>query len=266
MSNEFEVIQDFGYGLIPRNIMRDKNISLQAKAIFSYLASFAGNKESAYPSVELMMNELNMSSGTFYKYLKELREHGIVEVKKIRGENGTFGKNIYYLRPHAKKPHMVNEEVAEITEEAPPIKKPHMDKPHVEQPHVVNQDTNSNSLNSNSINNNNNKDIDIEIKGKGNKGFEQIIKDYTNNQDLGEALVGYVEMRLKKKGAFTERALKLNINNLSKLTDNDDEKIAIVDETTIKEWKDFYGLKNKEPTKATNNNGGDDYEWYGSIV
>lgn len=98
-----EVRQDTGYGLIPRKIMRDKNLSLQAKAIYSYLASFAGNTGRAFPSVNLMMAELGMAKGTFYKYIEELREKGAIEVKQERDE-GRFARNVYYLNNEIKTP------------------------------------------------------------------------------------------------------------------------------------------------------------------
>ena len=32
-----------GYGLIPKKISRDKDLTMEAKAIYGYLASFAGS-------------------------------------------------------------------------------------------------------------------------------------------------------------------------------------------------------------------------------
>lgn len=132
MSNSIEVKHDFGYGLIPREIMRDKNISIQAKALYSYLASFAGNSGKAYPSVELMLSELGITRNTFYKYLKELKESNAVLVKKERTEQGTFERNIYYLQPCTNLPGMV--------------------KPDTAEPDMVNVDTNSNNTTSNNLN------------------------------------------------------------------------------------------------------------------
>lgn len=135
-----KIIQEFGFGIIPKRIMKDTNLNLQAKGIYAYLCSYAGNKETAFPGVDLITHELGISRNTFYKYLKELKDTGYVEVYKERTENGTFEKNIYKLLPCPKKPYMVN--------------------PDMEKPYMVNEDTNINSINKNNINNNSiNKDI-----------------------------------------------------------------------------------------------------------
>ena len=135
MSNKDQLIHDFGYGIIPKTIMKDKNVSIQAKAIYAYLCSYAGNKGTAFPSVGLITYELNIHKDTFYKYLKELKETGYIEVYKDRNSDGQFSKNIYKLIPCPKTPDTVSPDTAS--------------------PDTVNSETNSNSINSNSINSNN---------------------------------------------------------------------------------------------------------------
>ena len=135
-----KLVQEFGFGIIPKRVMKDPSLNLQAKGIYAYLCSYAGNKETAFPGVDLITYELGISRNTFYKYLKELKKVGYVEVYKERSENGTFEKNIYKLLPCPKKPYMV---------------KPDTVKPDMEKPYTANEDTNINSTNINSINNNN---------------------------------------------------------------------------------------------------------------
>lgn len=134
-----KIIQEFGFGIIPKRVMKDPDLNLQAKGIYAYLCSYAGNKETAFPGVSLITHELGISRNTFYKYLKELKKVGYVEVYKERSENGTFEKNIYKLLPCPKKPYMV---------------KPDTVNPDMEKPYTANEDTNINSININSINNN----------------------------------------------------------------------------------------------------------------
>jgi len=133
-----EVKQDTGYGLIPRQIMRDQELSIQSKAIYAYLASFAGNTGKAFPSVSLMLRELGVSKDTFYKYMGELERKGAIAITKER-EQGRFSKNIYHLNSSTKSPcpkssdTVLSDTVLSDT---------------------VNQDTNSNNLNSNNVNSN----------------------------------------------------------------------------------------------------------------
>lgn len=100
---QLEITQDTGYGLIPKRIMRDKNLSIQSKAIYSYLASFAGNTGQAFPSVSLMLGELDISRDTFYKYRNELEEVGAITIKKERSV-GKFERNIYLLHNSINPP------------------------------------------------------------------------------------------------------------------------------------------------------------------
>ncbi len=163
-----KLVQEFGFGIIPKRVMKDTDLSIQAKGIYAYLCSYAGNKETAFPGVDLITYELGISRNTFYKYLKELKKVGYVEVYKERSENGTFEKNIYKLLPCPKKPYMV---------------KPDTVKPDMEKPYTANEDTNINSINNNSINNNrsnkNNYNNNSSSDSEGNKkeSFDKEFKE-----------------------------------------------------------------------------------------
>lgn len=85
-----------GYGIVYKDIMKNPNISAEAKTIYAYLSSYAGNKDTAFPSVSLICYELNMSKNRFYKHRKELVEKGIISTARERTDNG-FSKNIYTL-------------------------------------------------------------------------------------------------------------------------------------------------------------------------
>ena len=166
---EFKVYNDTGYGLVPRSIMRDSELSFQAKAIYSYLASFAGNTGRAFPSTSLMSKELDMSRDTLFKYLKELKEKKVITVERERTDKGTFDRNIYYLHNEVKKTPSPN---------LPDTVKPDTVKPDTDKPDTVNYDTNSNNLNSNNLNSNN-KDIYSSAKAKQQIPYKEII-EYLN--------------------------------------------------------------------------------------
>lgn len=85
-----------GYGIVAKTVMRNKEISPEAKAIYSYICSFAGSGTTAFPSAELMMHELNMGDNRFYKHRKELVDKGYITILKQR--NGSKReKNIYQI-------------------------------------------------------------------------------------------------------------------------------------------------------------------------
>ena len=85
-----------GYGIVLQRVMRDPSLSVESKAIYGYLSSFAGASGSCYPSVKLMCAELNMSETRFSKHMKPLKEAGIVTVTKQR-EGTRFAQNVYEI-------------------------------------------------------------------------------------------------------------------------------------------------------------------------
>lgn len=161
---------DTGYGFLKRSVMRNKNVSIEAKGIYAYLISFAGNGETAFPSRSLICEELDISINRFTKYLNELKNAGLVEVKQERTQGGLFRKNIYHLtdtaQPCIKKPYTEN---------------PYTENPYTENPYTENEYTNNNNINNinnNNINNNNiNSDDDFKkIIDKWNKLDKNISK------------------------------------------------------------------------------------------
>lgn len=85
-----------GYGVVYQDVMRNKLLSPEAKAIYAYLSSIAGSGDSCYPSVEVMQKELSMSKNRLMKYMGQLIAFGVVE--KVRERNGNiYGRNIYKI-------------------------------------------------------------------------------------------------------------------------------------------------------------------------
>ena len=88
-------VKDSGFGRVMRSVMRDCSVSCGAKALYAYLCSFAGAGGVCYPTQRLMCHELAVCENTLLRYLKELREAGIVTVE--RQKNGKYSNNVYRL-------------------------------------------------------------------------------------------------------------------------------------------------------------------------
>ena len=88
-------IYEKGYGNVAKLVMVDNTISIGAKALYSYLCSYAFGKDEAYPTVERIMQELNISENSFRRYRKELEDKSYitVEFKNIKGTN----RNVYKI-------------------------------------------------------------------------------------------------------------------------------------------------------------------------
>ena len=62
-----------GYGLVFKRVMKDTNIDIEAKALYSYLSAYAGSSETAFPGVNLICHELNISDKRFKNIESNLR-------------------------------------------------------------------------------------------------------------------------------------------------------------------------------------------------
>ena len=98
------------------------------------------------------------------------------------------------------------------------------------------------------------KSVDINNKEKEEKEkretYVSILDSYTSNETLKSSLNDFIEMRKKMKG-FTTRAFKLALNKLDEMSNDDEEKIKIVNQSVMNSWKSFYELKeetNKYPS------------------
>lgn len=103
-------IYENGYGQIAQKVMRDKSLHAMSKAIYAYLVSFAGQTRTAFPSVELMLDELGMSEDTFYKYRKQLINKGYIAIEQQQRISGKFYNNVYVIEvvPSPKSSGTVN--------------------------------------------------------------------------------------------------------------------------------------------------------------
>lgn len=70
-----------GFGIVYRNFMRCANISMQAKSVYCYLVSFAGQTGKAFPSQSTMCQELGITKPTLRKYISELVSAGAITVQ-----------------------------------------------------------------------------------------------------------------------------------------------------------------------------------------
>ena len=174
MDNNFIQINGImsqGYGVLAKKVMRDKRLSIEAKAIYSYMVTFAGSGNSAFPSVELQLIELGISKSRYYKHRKQLEDLGLITIKQTReykdGKN-IASKNIYTLEmfPVEKINNSVctqYKETEKTVENKGFTQIPQNETPQNETPHIEttenetpqNKDSNNNNINNNNINNNN---------------------------------------------------------------------------------------------------------------
>lgn len=87
---------------------------------------------------------------------------------------------------------------------------------------------------------------------KKSKTFNQLIEEYTQNEDLRQELKEHLKTRKLKKAALTTRGVKLSLQKLDNLASNDQEKILIVQNAIMNGWTGFFPLKKDEHNRLIN--------------
>ena len=231
-----QLIYQTGFGIISKQLMCNPNLSSNAKSLFAYLAAYAGNGDTAFPSVELILYHMDWSKTSFYKYRNELEEKGYLRVEQVK-QKGKFSHNIYRLIAIP----------IENTDNSPCPKKWDTEKWDTKKSDTEIWDTNKNSIKINSINKNS---LDIK-KNKKETNFDKIINEYTSNNDLKETIRDFMRMRKTIKAAMTDRALKILLTKLNGLAENDAKKIEILEQSISNSWRGVFPI-NQTKTNSDN--------------
>jgi hypothetical protein len=86
-----------GYGIVYRDVMISDRLSINAKALYGLMSSYAGDKKSCFPTQETMSNNLGCSIPTIKRALKELVDNCLIEKEKLYKDNRMKNQNKYYL-------------------------------------------------------------------------------------------------------------------------------------------------------------------------
>ena len=104
-----EGIMSQGFGLSPKIVMRDQRLTIEAKAIYSYIVSFAGGGNQSFPGRDMMVEELGISVKRYYKHLQLLIDCDYLHIEREKGENGMFGRNIYTIVANPESDYTVSD-------------------------------------------------------------------------------------------------------------------------------------------------------------
>ena len=110
-----------GFGIIPKLIMFDKALSLEAKSIYAYFASYAGNGTTSFPGRSIILKQLKMSKDAYYRHYNQLISQGYIKIQQNKSKDGSFTNNIYTLVSNPPNVEMVkskfniNKEIIKFT-------------------------------------------------------------------------------------------------------------------------------------------------------
>ena len=160
-----------GWGLTYQEVYLMENLTIEAKAIYGFLCSFAGTGSEAYPSVDFMCRALSIGENRFYRHMNLLIGAGVVKKDVVR--NGKLQRNIYTLTPNIHFEVLQNEGV--------------------ENEGVENEGSNNNNINNNNINNNRD-NIDYQLIADM---YNETCVSFPKVQKLSEARKKAIKARLR---------------------------------------------------------------------
>lgn len=98
--------------------------------------------------------------------------------------------------------------------------------------------------------NDNEYDNDKKEKNKKKKTFDDILAENHFTKELEDTIRDFIDMRKTIKKPMTSKALELLLRNLEKLTNLEEEKIAILNQSIEHGWQTVYPLKNNNQNNS----------------
>ena len=90
------------------------------------------------------------------------------------------------------------------------------------------------------------KEEDKNNKKKKKSEFDIFIEEHTENLKLKETIYEFIKIRKAIKAPMTSNALKLMLRKLDNISNNDDEKIEIINNSILNSWKGIFPLKSTD--------------------
>jgi predicted transcriptional regulator len=100
-----EGVKAKGFGVVPKVVMRDRDLSMFAKAIYAYFCSLSGKGDCVFPGRDLILANLKISKDAYYAGLKELINQGYISVEQENagGRGVGFRHNVYTILAKPQK-------------------------------------------------------------------------------------------------------------------------------------------------------------------
>lgn len=197
------------YTVMSNHHLRDKNLSLKAKGLLSFMLSLPDEWDYTEKGLASCLKEgRDGVSAT----LKELSAHGYLVRRQVRNANGTMGgaEYVVYENPITEEP---------ITEK-PTSAKPISEKTAQIKTKVIKKEKVSTER----------------TNTKAASGCEEC------SPALAEALRDFEEHRKKLRKPMTEKAKSLLLKKLARLSDNEDEQIAILNQSIENGWQGIFPI------------------------
>lgn len=215
------------YTVMSNEHLKDKRLSLKAKGLLSVMLSLPDTWDYSISGLVAICKE---SETAVKSTLNELKSCGYLVVTKKMPDETESGRieYVYDIFEHAQtgKQWVEKQGVENLWVESLGVE-------NVRQLNTKKSNTDKSTTN--------------KKKKEGTRaGYDEIINDYTENEELRSVLIEFVKMRKMMKKPLTNRALSLLLTSkkgLDGLASTDAEKIDIVQQSIMRSWLGFFPLK-----------------------
>jgi hypothetical protein len=97
--NTSDPVARFGFTQLPNFILRNADLSANAKVVYSLLLSYAWHNSQCFPGPERLAQHMNVNISTVSRAMSELEANSLVEIER-RGQGKT---NFYTINFVVKK-------------------------------------------------------------------------------------------------------------------------------------------------------------------
>lgn len=223
--------RDFKGVWIPREVWLDTRLNALDKVILMEIDSLDQGEKGCYASNEHLAKFCQCSKTKVSTAISKLIECGYLYIQNFDGRKRELKSRVSnFERQNIKN---CNADIQNLKE--------------------------SNTYN-NTDNNTNNNILSKKERKRKSKSYDEQIAEYTENEELQNALKAFVQMRSFIKKPMTEYALKLMLKKLEELGNNDTTKIAILNQSITHNWQGIFPLKDeytnheKQPEKKYDQN------------
>ena len=243
--------RDFKGVWIPKEVWLDTDLNALDKIILVEIDSLDSEERGCFASNKYLAEFCQCSESKVSRSISKLTKFGYVSVKSFNGrcrvlksllknvqgslgkkarqlcEQGSLGNNPRQPRQKAEADSAKKQANKKFFQKAESDKK-------------ENLDFEKNQVSDSAVNGKKVSD------SKKSKTFDQLIEEYTSNEELRKELKEHLKTRKLKKGALTDRGVKLSLQKLDNLASNDQEKNLIVQNANMNGWTGFFPLKKDE--------------------
>ena len=245
----FRINKTRDYTVMSNWHLKDRELSLKAKGLLSIILSLPDGWDYSINGLCAICIE---NESAVKSALKELKARGYLRVDKLMPDKTATGRIKYEYN------------IFEQPREKQEVENLPLEIQGVENPGQL-------STNESSTNKLSTKDKKVskkeahasrETPHAKQPAFDTLIDSYTDDEELREALRGFVQMRCAMRKRPTNRALELLFQKLDSLAGDTETKIAILNQSILNGWQGVFPLKDEESRKSEKKDDGPKPNWY----